>query len=167
MSRKPRIKPYREPGGGWGATIATGKMLLEQKVLFKGAAALYRMNKPGGFKCPSCEWPDLTPENADPVLMCENGTKALAWEITARSATPEFFAQHSVTELSGQSDYWLEQQGRVTHPLRYDPDSDHYVAIEWDKAFAIIGKELRALSDPRQVEFYTSSRSSNEAAFLY
>jgi formate dehydrogenase major subunit len=167
MSQKPRIKPYREPGGGWGAAIATGKVLLEQKVLFKGAAALYRMNKPGGFKCPSCAWPDPTPEHADPVVICENGTKALAWEITARRATAEFFAQHSVTELSGQSDYWLEQQGRITHPLRYDPDSDHYVAIEWDKAFAIIGKELRAVSDPRQVEFYTSGRSSNEAAFLY
>src|SRR5277367_1410744 len=167
MSRKPRIKPYREPGGGWGAAIATGKVLLEQKVLFKGAAALYRMNKPGGFKCPSCAWPDPKPENADPIVICENGTKALAWEMTARRATPEFFAQHSVTELSEQSDYWLEQQGRITHPLRYDPDSDHYVAIEWDKALAIIGKELSALSDPRQVEFYTSGRSSNEAAFLY
>jgi molybdopterin-dependent oxidoreductase alpha subunit len=167
MSRKPRIKPYREPGGGWGAAIATGKVLLEQKVLFKGAAALYHMNKPGGFKCPSCAWPDPKPENADPVVICENGTKALAWEITARRATPEFFTQHSVTELSGQSDYWLEQQGRITHPLRFDPDSDRYVAIEWNKAFEIIGKELRALSDPRQVEFYTSGRSSNEAAFLY
>ena len=167
MSRKPRIKPYREPGGGWGAALATGKVLLEQKVLFKGTAALYRMNKPGGFKCPSCAWPDPAPEHADPVVICENGTKALAWEITARRATPEFFAQHSVTELSGQSDYWLEQQGRITHPLRYDPDTDHYVAIEWDKAFAAIGKELRALADPRQVEFYTSGRSSNEAAFLY
>src|SRR5271167_4930467 len=167
MSRKPRIKPYREPGGGWGAAIATGKVLLEQKVLFKGAAALYRMNKPGGFKCPSCAWPDPKPENADPIVICENGTKALAWELTAKRATPEFFAQHSVTELSGQSDYWLEQQGRITHPLWYDADSDHYVAIEWDKALAIIGKELRALSDPKQVEFYTSGRSSNEAAFLY
>ena len=151
MSRKPRIKPYREPGGGWGAAIATGKVLLEQKVLFKGAAALYRMNKPGGFKCPSCAWPDPKPENADPIVICENGTKALAWELTAKRATPEFFAQHSVTELSGQSDYWLEQQGRITHPLWYDADSDHYVAIEWDKALTIIGKELRALSDPRQV----------------
>src|SRR5271168_3540667 len=167
MSRKPRIKPYREPGGGWGAAIATGKVLLEQKVLFKGAAALYRMNKPGGFKCPSCAWPDPKPENADPIVICENGTKALAWEMTARRATPEFFAQHSVTELSEQSDYWLEQQGRITHPLRYDPDTDHYVAIEWDGALALIGEELRALSDPRQVEFYTSGRSSNEAAFLY
>jgi hypothetical protein len=114
MSRNPRIKPYREPSGGWGAAIATGKVLLEQKVLFKGAAALYRMNQPGGFKCPSCAWPDPTPEHADPVVICENGTKAPAWEITARRATPEFFAQHSVTELSGQSDYWLESSKAVS-----------------------------------------------------
>ena len=167
MSRKPRIKPYREPGGGWGATIATGKVLLEQKVLFKGARALYHMNKPGGFKCSSCAWPDPLPKDADPIVICENGAKAVAWEITAKRATPEFFAKHSVTELSRQSDYWLEQQGRITHPLVYDPKTDHYVVIEWDKAFAMIGKELRALSDPKQAEFYTSGRSSNEAAFLY
>jgi molybdopterin-dependent oxidoreductase alpha subunit len=167
MSRKPRIKPYHEPGGGWGATIATGKVLLEQRVLFKGALALYHMNKPGGFKCSSCAWPDPSPEHADALVICENGAKAVAWEITAKRATPELFAQHSVTDLSRQSDYWLEQQGRITHPLVYDRDTDHYVPIEWDKAFALIGKELRALSDPRQVEFYTSGRSSNEAAFLY
>jgi molybdopterin-dependent oxidoreductase alpha subunit len=167
MSRKPRIKPYREPGGGWGATKATGAVLLEQKVLFKGAWALYRMNKPGGFKCSSCAWPDPSPEHADPLVICENGAKAVAWELTANRATPEFFARHSVADLSRNSDYWLEQQGRITHPLMYDQDTDHYIPIEWDKAFALIGKELRALSDPRQAEFYTSGRSSNEAAFLY
>ena len=167
MSRKPRIKPYHEPGGGWGATIATGKVLMEQKVLFKGALALYHMNKPGGFKCSSCAWPDPSPEHADPLVICENGAKAVAWEITAKRATPEFFARHSVADLSRQSDYWLEQQGRITHPLFYDRDTDHYLPIEWDEAFALIGKELRALSNPKQVEFYTSGRSSNEAAFLY
>ncbi|MGA8641358.1 MAG: hypothetical protein WB650_05595 [Candidatus Binatus sp.] len=80
MSRKPRIKPYHEPGGGWGATIATGKVLMEQKVLFKGALALYHMNKPGGFKCSSCAWPDPSPAHADPLVICENGAKAVAWE---------------------------------------------------------------------------------------
>ena len=167
MSRKPRIKPYREPGGGWGAAIATGKVLLEQKVLFKGARALYHMNKPGGFKCSSCAWPDPSPKDADPVVICENGAKAVAWEITVKRVTPEFFAQYSVAGLSRESDYWLEQQGRITHPLVYDAATDHYVPIEWDKAFALIGKELRSLSDPKQAEFYTSGRASNEAAFLY
>jgi formate dehydrogenase major subunit len=100
-------------------------------------------------------------------VFCENGAKALAWESTKKRTTPEFFSQHSVTELARQSDYWLEQQGRLTHPMMYDPPSDHYVPIEWEKAFAVIGGELRSLSHPNEAEFYTSGRSSNEAAFLY
>ena len=101
------------------------------------------------------------------MVICENGAKALAWEITARRATPEFFARHSVTVLSRQSDYWLEQQGRITHPLIYDRDSDHYVPIEWDKAFAMIGNELRALSDPSQVEFYPpADRATRRRSYI-
>src|SRR5271155_2595799 len=167
MSRKPRIEPYHEPGGGWGATKATGAVLLEQKVLFKGAMALYYMNKPGGFKCSSCAWPDPSPGHGDSLVFCENGAKALAFEATAKRVTPEFFAQHSVTGLSQQSDYWLEEQGRITHPMVYDSAADHYVPIDWPCAFALIGEELRSLSHPNQAEFYTSGRSSNEAAFLY
>jgi formate dehydrogenase major subunit len=78
MSRKPRIEEYHEPAGGWGAAIATGAILLKQKVLLKAGAALFFMNKPGGFKCPSCAWPDPAPERADPFVFCENGAKALA-----------------------------------------------------------------------------------------
>ena len=167
MGKRPRIKEYQEPAGGWGAAKAIAAVLLEQRVLFKGAAALAFMNKPGGFKCPSCAWPDPAPGRADPLVVCENGAKPLAWEATARRATPEFFAQHSVTELARRSDYWLEEQGRITHPMVYDAKTDHYVPIEWTKAFALIGEELRALAHPNQAEFYTSGRSSNEAAFLY
>ena len=121
MSRKPRIEPYHEPGGGWGATKATAAVLWEQKVLFKGAAALYYMNKPGGFKCPSCAWPDPTPGHADPLVFCENGAKALAWEATAKRVTPEFFAQHTVvrwekltkgTRVKVPSDQSRSGQGR-------------------------------------------------------
>ena len=111
MSRRPRIEPYNEPAGGWGAAKATVAALLEQHVLLKGGAALCYMNKPGGFKCPSCAWPDPAPGRADPLEFCENGAKALAWEATAKRVTPEFFAQHSVTELARRSDYWLEEQG--------------------------------------------------------
>src|SRR5215469_394005 len=114
MSKKPRIEKYHHPGGGWGATFATIAMLFHQRVFFKGLAALFRMNKPGGFKCPSCAWPDPSPEDADPMVICENGAKALAWEITPKRVTPEFFARYSVAELSRQSDYWLEEQGRIT-----------------------------------------------------
>jgi molybdopterin-dependent oxidoreductase alpha subunit len=166
MSKKPRIEEYHEPAGGWGAALATGAVLWEQGVMLKSGAALFFMNKPGGFKCPSCAWPD-PPPHSDPLVFCENGAKALAWESTKKRATPEFFAKYSVAELARQSDYWLEQQGRITHPMIYDSASDHYVPVEWQKAFEIIGKELLALSHPNEAEFYTSGRSSNESAFLY
>jgi formate dehydrogenase major subunit len=91
----------------------------------------------------------------------------LAWEATKKQASPEFFARHSVADLARRSDYWLEEQGRITRPMVYDPGTDHYVPVDWEKAFALVGEELRALSHPNQAEFYTSGRSSNEAAFLY
>jgi anaerobic selenocysteine-containing dehydrogenase len=166
MSKKPRIEEYHEPAGGWGAALATGAILREQGVLLKSGTALFFMNKPGGFKCPSCAWPN-PPPHSDPLVFCENGAKALAWESIKKRATPEFFAQYSVTVLARQSDYWLEQQGRITHPMMYDSASDHYVPVEWHKAFEIIGRELHALSHPNEAEFYTSGRSSNESAFLY
>ena len=166
MRKKPRIEEYHEPAGGWGAALATGAVLREQRVLLKSGTALFFMNKPGGFKCPSCAWPD-PPPHSDSLVFCENGAKALAWESTKKRATPAFFAQYSVTELARQSDYWLEQQGRITHPMMYDSASDHYVPVEWQKAFEIIGTELRGLSHPNEAEFYTSGRSSNESAFLY
>ncbi len=98
---------------------------------------------------------------------CENGAKALAWEATQFRAGRELFAQHTVTELMAQTDYWLEMQGRLTEPMRYDAAIDHYVPCSWDDAFALIGRHLQALDSPHQAEFYTSGRTPNEAAFLY
>src|SRR5205823_3582253 len=98
---------------------------------------------------------------------CENGAKAVAWETTKKRVTREFFAAWTVGELERQSDHWLEKQGRLTEPMRYDSSTDRYVPMSWDEAFALIGRELRALADPNEAEFYTSGRTSNEAAFLY
>jgi molybdopterin-dependent oxidoreductase alpha subunit len=98
---------------------------------------------------------------------CENGAKALAFEATSRRVTRDFFAAHTVRELERHSDYWLEEQGRLTEPMRYDAASDHYGPIAWEEAFALIGRELRALASPDNAEFYTFGRTSNEAAFLY
>ena len=162
---KPRFKPYNHPAGGWGAAAATAKVLLEQSVITKGSRALLAMNQPGGFKCPSCAFPDPTCRKS--LEFCENGAKALAFEATKYRVTREFFAQHSVADLMQQSDYWLEMQGRLTEPMRYDPSSDHYVPCDWDTAFNIIAGHLRKLESPHQAEFYTSGRTSNEAAFLY
>lgn len=162
---KPRYAPYHAPAGGWGAAAATAKVLLEQSVVTKGSRALLAMNQPGGFKCPSCAFPDANCKKT--LEFCENGAKALAHEATKFRVTRDFFERHSVAELNDKSDYWLEMQGRLTEPMRYDAASDHYVPIAWDDAFAMIGQHLRALDSPDQAEFYTSGRTPNEAAFLY
>lgn len=167
MSEKkpPRYKPYDQPAGGWGAAAATAKVLLEQSVVAKGSRALLAMNQPGGFKCPSCAFPDA--DHTKKLEFCENGVKALAFEATQARVTREFFARHTVSELMEQSDYWLEMQGRLTEPMRYDAATDHYVPCDWDSAFALIARHLRSLESPHQAEFYTSGRTPNEAAFLY
>ncbi|QKR99493.1 FdhF/YdeP family oxidoreductase [Sphingomonas sp. CL5.1] len=161
----PRFKPYDHPAGGWGAAAATAKVLLEQSVVTKGSRALLSMNQPGGFKCPSCAFPDADCKKT--LEFCENGAKALAHEATKFRVTRDFFAQHTVTELMEKSDYWLEMQGRLTEPMRYDSATDRYVPCSWDEAFALIGRHLRALESPHEAEFYTSGRTPNEAAFLY
>jgi len=163
--RKPRYRPYERPAGGWGAAAATARILMQQSVLTKGSRALLAMNQPGGFKCPSCAFPD--PDRRGTLEFCENGAKALAFEATARRLTREFFAEHPVAALEHRSDYWLEMQGRLTEPMRYDAGSDRYVPCTWDDAFALVGRHLGALASPHQAEFYTSGRTSNEAAFLY
>lgn len=163
--KESEFKPYHHPAGGWGAANATAKVLMEQSVLVKGSRGLLAMNQPGGFKCPSCAFPD--PDHRKTLEFCENGAKTLAHEVTKARVTREFFAQHTVTELMERSDYWLEMQGRLTEPMRYDAATDKYVPVAWDDAFALIGKHLQALDSPHQAEFYTSGRTANETAFLY
>jgi molybdopterin-dependent oxidoreductase alpha subunit len=127
---------------------------------------LLRINQKDGFDCPSCAWPDPDGERKT-AEFCENGAKAVASEATRKRAGPEFFAAHTISDLLGQSDRWLEEQGRITHPMLRDSGSDRYVPITWDEAFALIARELRSLASPDEAVFYTSGRASNEAAFLY
>ena len=161
----PGIRPYDAPAGGWGALKATAIAVRDQMELVEAPITLLRTNKPDGFDCPGCAWPDK--EHTSTFQFCENGAKAVTWEATSKRATPEFFANHTVTELLGWSDYHLENEGRLTHPMAYDAETDTYQPIEWDDAFARIGEALRSLPDPNGAEFYTSGRASNEAAFLY
>jgi molybdopterin-dependent oxidoreductase alpha subunit len=165
MAEKPIFQPNDAPAGGWGALHATAKALREESAILKGGRSLLSMNQPDGFDCPGCAWPD--PKHTSSFEFCENGAKAVAWETTKKRVTREFFATWTVSELERQSDYWLEEQGRLTEPMRYDSSADRYVPVSWDEAFALIGRELRALDDPNEAEFYTSGRTSNEAAFLY
>lgn len=159
------IVDYKGPAGGWGALKAVALALKDQQVIARGAHALINQNKPDGFDCPSCAWPD--PKHTASFEFCENGAKAVAWEATTKKIGPNFFTEHSVQELWGRSDYWLEDQGRITEPLRYNPDTDHFEVVDWADAFAEIGDVLNSLHHPDQAEFYTSGRASNEAAFLY
>ena len=161
----PGYKPYDSPAGGWGALRATAKAVHDQMQVGEASLLLYRTNKPDGFDCPGCAWPDK--EHTSTFQFCENGAKAVTWEATRKRVPPEFFAAHTVTELLGWSDYQLEDQGRLTHPLAYDAASDRYLPVSWEAAFARTGEVLRALPDPNAAEFYTSGRASNEAAFLF
>ena len=160
-----KIEFYKGPAGGWGALRSVKNTLLRQDIPLKGAKTLLSANQPDGFDCPGCAWPDRN--HASTFEFCENGVKAVAAEATARRAGPELFAKHTVAELMQQSDFWLEDQGRLTHPMVYDRASDKYRPIEWDAAFELIARHLNALPDPNQAIFYTSGRASNEAAFLY
>ncbi|MFY1667935.1 FdhF/YdeP family oxidoreductase [Pseudomonas sp. Pseu.R1] len=165
MSQVERYKPYKGAAAGWGALIAVTKNWVGSKNAFKNIRAMLKTNQNGGFDCPGCAWGE-SPENGM-VKFCENGAKAVNWEATGRHVDPAFFAKHSVSALLEQTDYWLEYQGRLSHPMRYDAATDHYVETSWDEAFALIARHLKQLDSPDQAEFYTSGRASNEAAFLY
>lgn len=162
---KPAFRPYRHPAAGWGAATSVGRFVAREGALVDGPRATLRMNHENtGFDCPGCAWPDTKGLRLD---VCENGIKHAAWEMTNKRVGRAFFAAHSVTELAGWSDHDLEDQGRLTEPMVYDPESDHYVPISWKDAFDLVGSALRALDNPNQASFYTSGRLGNEATFLY
>lgn len=142
------------------------QFLVRERALVDGPRAIMRMNhENGGFDCPGCAWPDDT--KGLHLDICENGIKHVTWEMTRKRVGREFFAAHSVTELAGWSDFELENQGRLTEPMVYDPESDHYVPVSWKDAFELVGTALRTLDHPDQAAFYTSGRLGNEATFLY
>lgn len=166
QGRRPRQKDDRHPSAGWGAAMSVGKVLLRSRQVMSGSKSMLTMNhENGGFDCPGCAWPD--DRNGLHLDLCENGIKHVTWEMTKDRVDHAFFDQHTVTELSGWSDYALEKQGRLTEPMVYDAETDKYVPISWSDAFVLVGKTLRALPDPNMASFYTSGRLSNEATFLY
>ncbi|WP_329190723.1 FdhF/YdeP family oxidoreductase [Streptomyces sp. NBC_01428] len=163
---EPEFHRYHHPAAGWGAAKSVTRVLVGEKALVDGPRAIMRMNhERTGFDCPGCAWPDDT--KGLHLDICENGIKHVTWEMTGKRVGPEFFAAHSVSELFEWSDFDLEDQGRLTGPMVYDPESDHYVPISWRDAFELVGRTLRELDDPNQASFYTSGRLGNEATFLY
>lgn len=176
-STEPSAQPPLEskpPHLGAASTVAAGLPAVLEATRFgvmgvgpvKGAKLLLAINQKDGFDCQSCAWPSPD-EDRHTFEFCENGAKAMADEAMPRQIGREFFAQHSVADLRAQSDYWLNQQGRLGEPMVLRAGATHYAPITWDEAFALIAQELRALPTPDAATFYTSGRTSNEAAFLY
>lgn len=163
MSKK--ITQYHNAAGGWGSLASTAKHLIKSENIAKNIRNLLNTNQDAGFDCPGCAWGE--DEKAGHFKFCENGAKAVNWEATSKRVSSQFFAKHKVSELKEQDGHFLESQGRLQQPLSYDSNSDCYVPISWKDAFELIAKELTQLDSPDQAEFYTSGRTSNEAAFLY
>ncbi|MFF3946336.1 FdhF/YdeP family oxidoreductase [Streptomyces sp. NPDC001902] len=164
--KRPSQHDYHHPAAGWGAAKSVTRVLLRERALVDGPRAIFKMNhENGGFDCPGCAWPDDT--KGLKLDICENGIKHVTWEMTPKRVTRDFFAAHTVTELSTWTDFALEDQGRLTEPMVYDAGTDHYVPISWQAAFDLVGRELRALDSPHEASFYTSGRLGNEATFLY
>lgn len=165
---KLQIKQKKETAVGFPSIITTGYHIWKETYVGRGLKTLFKVNQVNGYDCPSCAWPDPDADKRSSIAeYCENGAKAIAWEATKNKVTPEFFKKHTITELLGESDYWLEKQGRITHPVIIEEGSSNYKKISWSKAFILIAEKLNNLNSPNEASFYTSGRASNEAAFMY
>ncbi len=161
-----RVGRPSESSGGLPAVTVALTMAIKQMGVSRTVSSLLDLNQEAGYDCPGCAWPDPDGERSR-FEFCENGAKAVAEEATRERVTRAFFAEHAVAELAEQSDYWLGKRGRLTEPMYLPKGATHYEPISWDAAFDVIGRELRALGSPNEAVFYTSGRTSNEAAFLY
>jgi molybdopterin-dependent oxidoreductase alpha subunit len=161
-----KIKKQKKSAGGLDAVVSSLKHVVAEVGIVQGVATLAKLNQTDGYDCPGCAWPDPDHERSS-VEFCENGAKAIAEEATTARCDDKFFKQNSVSTMRGWTDYEIGKSGRITQPMIVKPGSDHYEPIEWPDAFQLIAKELNALQTPNEAIFYTSGRTSNEAAFLY
>lgn len=157
----------KHAAAGVTAVAVSMKRAIEQMGVKRTAQTLLKLNQVDGYDCQGCAWPDPSPDHRHTAEFCENGAKAVTEEATKRHIGPEFFAAHPMAELKQKTDYWLGQQGRITQPMVYREGGSHYEPIGWDEAFGIIAGELNALDSPDEAIFYTSGKTSNEAAFAY
>lgn len=164
--KHPVIKPYEGPSGGWGSAASVVDILVREQIPLTGPEVLTHQNHPDGFQCVSCAWGK--PAKPSLAEICENGVKATAWEITKKRVDEAFFEKHTMTELEGWLDFNLEDAGRLTHPMRWNSDTDKYEPVSWEHAFEEIGRELRALGDdPDQTVFYVSGRAALETSYMF
>lgn len=157
----------KKTAAGIPGIISAGKKVFGEAGLFRGFTALQNLNKMGGFDCPSCAWPDPDDERSSLGEYCENGARAVADEATTKKLTAEFFQKHSVNELASLNDFEIGKKGRISQPLYLSKGASYYQSISWENAFEKIGNELNNLASPDEAVFYTSGRTSNEAAFIY
>jgi molybdopterin-dependent oxidoreductase alpha subunit len=160
----PQVAAPQHAAAGLPAIGHTLRVAQQQMGVGRTARTLMKVNQKDGFDCPGCAWPEGDKRHV--AEFCENGAKAVAEEATLRRVTPDFFAAHPLSDLANRSGYWLGQQGRITQPMYLPEGAERYEAVTWERAFAIIAEELRALGSPDEALFYTSGRTSNEAAFL-
>ncbi len=163
-ARKGSVK---KAAAGMPALIATAKAVMAETGIARGWKALQHLNRKGGFDCPSCAWPDPDDERSALGEYCENGAKAVAEEATQKKLTASFFAANSVQDLAALTDYELGKKGRIAQPLHLPKGASHYQPVSWTDSFKLIASSLNKLASPDQAIFYTSGRTSNEAAFLY
>ncbi|MFT6793643.1 MAG: molybdopterin-dependent oxidoreductase alpha subunit [Rubritalea sp.] len=163
-----KVNKPKKWAAGRPAVTSSLKQILSTAGPLRGTKALLELNQTDGFDCPSCAWPDPDDHRAISEF-CENGAKAVASEATSNIVDDQFFRKHSIEQMQAESDYWHDQQGRLTSPmvLRASEGDSHYQPISWDDAFALIADELNSLDHPDEAAFYTSGRASNEAAFIY
>lgn len=160
-----RISNPATVAAGYSGVASSVNHVFRKAGIVRGTRSVLKMNQKGGFDCPSCAWPD--PKTRSSFEFCENGAKAVADETTQKRATPAFFRAWSVERMGQQSDKWLNKRGRLTHPMYKPEGSDHYLPVTWDQAFDRLAKHLNGLDSPNEAIFYTSGRTSNEAAWLY
>jgi molybdopterin-dependent oxidoreductase alpha subunit len=162
-----KLDQIKDVAAGIPAVFESLKMVFKETNPLRSFKVLNVLNQQNGIDCPGCAWPDPDDDRSRLGEYCENGVKAIVEETTSRALTAEFFKQHSISDLANLNDYEIGKKGRIVVPLFKAKDANHYSEIPWEEAFSLIGNKLKALSTPNEAVFYTSGRTSNEAAYLY
>ena len=162
-----KLGPLKKHAAGIPAVWSSFKHVFGEAGILRGLKALNKLNQKGGFDCPSCAWPDPDDERSGIAEYCENGAKAVAEEATLKQLDASFFESNSVASLAMLTDFEIGRMGRIAEPMYLPKGASHYQSISWPDAFSKIADSLNSLQHPDEAVFYTSGRTSNEAAFLY
>jgi molybdopterin-dependent oxidoreductase alpha subunit len=162
-----KIKKPKKKAGGIPSVVSATRHLLKEMHPAKAGKVMFKLNQFNGPDCPGCAWPDSDEERSSLGEYCENGAKAISEEATSKVVTSDFFKKNKISDLKNKDEFYLGKLGRLINPVYKKPGSNHYEEVSWDDAFEVIGRNLKSLSSPNEAIFYTSGRTSNEAAFLY